>query len=955
MIDWTRLLTALCVSASLAACSGTESLSPDDGDSPVGDGQPPVTEAPGIGTTQLFNVEGSMEGYTPPSTKSHGEGPSLEFVANLPAAEPGYLSIDAALYWDDIEDSLSLEVFGPDGAVVAEALAEPAIDQTIRVETPVEGAYRFVIHERETRPGERFKFVAFVTRGEDAGDVVANLCMQEGEEQVIAEWTGTAPSSVGGVPGTTVDEVLPIPDGCAYDELQVDIAWDVAAEDLDLDVLDPNGSVVASSGNLNAETGVAAESATAVAPRAGDYVASTKSYSNFETPFSGVATLRGVTVGGCYELVDDTVTEYPVPVQSTRVIVGVMDSATNPYHDFFYAGSEIYPEHAPTAVTPAVLAELGVKPENQVELTRTGDIAADIEADAAIWSRVKRGELFWFKGTNLLAISFAGTDVEPLVPQTSKSSHGVGTSAAVLKANPEAVVILVEQGNDIGNDPSHEWTFLNPSIDIVSTSYGVSLALGLLPVPETRAFHAGFDGVVGQGKLHFSSSGNGPGLSPARAGAGPWWSIGVSGSEEDSSEGRTITSGRLPDFVSDFVQQLPYCMDCQSEIDTSVGGTSFSTPRAAGVASRVLLEVRREYGHRGGVIDVDGVPTMAVGGEIPLTNWVLRRALEEAAWVPGTLGDPIEIALDLATPVIPQLAWLDYGWGDLSARSDKLVVEAALTHLSLGALPRTKPVGFCEFQTEIMLERMTYWNEIAPSLPDVFGGDSAQPLDSNPFIFCDSGLPHHPASNDPGGNYDPAADFDGDGVANGDDNCPEDPNADQADEDGNGVGDACEAPPSDIDGDGVVDSEDNCPNAANPDQTDTGDDGVGDACESAPETPIAEPGPGTVEVVSYDGPTGITTPVVCLGCGSGSDGFATHEVRYELPALAALTSLDFTLTAAPAEQLDMVIYNPAGEEVTAPVTDPMPGLYLAQITELVAFEGGFNLSISTTCPDTGCN
>ena len=208
MIDWTRLLTALCVSASLAACSGTESLSPDDGDSPVGDGQPPVTEAPGIGTTQLFNVEGSMEGYTPPSTKSHGEGPSLEFVANLPAAEPGYLSIDAALYWDDIEDSLSLEVFGPDGAVVAEALAEPAIDQTIRVETPVEGAYRFVIHERETRPGERFKFVAFVTRGEDAGDVVANLCMQEGEEQVIAEWTGTAPSSVGGVPGTTVDEVL---------------------------------------------------------------------------------------------------------------------------------------------------------------------------------------------------------------------------------------------------------------------------------------------------------------------------------------------------------------------------------------------------------------------------------------------------------------------------------------------------------------------------------------------------------------------------------------------------------------------------------------------------------------------------------------------------------------------------------------------------------------------------
>ncbi len=60
-----------------------------------------------------------------------------------------------------------------------------------------------------------------------------------------------------------------------------------------------------------------------------------------------------------------------------------------------------------------------------------------------------------------------------------------------------------------------------------------------------------------------------------------------------------------------------------------------------------------------------------------------------------------------------------------------------------------------------------------------------------------------------GGNVD----SDGDGVGVGD-NCPDVANANQADADGDDVGDAC----------------DNCPNTANPDQADSNGDGVGDAC-----------------------------------------------------------------------------------------------------------------------------
>jgi hypothetical protein len=82
-------------------------------------------------------------------------------------------------------------------------------------------------------------------------------------------------------------------------------------------------------------------------------------------------------------------------------------------------------------------------------------------------------------------------------------------------------------------------------------------------------------------------------------------------------------------------------------------------------------------------------------------------------------------------------------------------------------------------------------------------------------------------------------DTDGDGVCNANDNCPDVANADQADSDGDGVGDACDAPPDpcaglggDTDGDGVCDSADICPGF---DDTVDGDgDGVPDGCDICP-------------------------------------------------------------------------------------------------------------------------
>lgn len=106
----------------------------------------------------------------------------------------------------------------------------------------------------------------------------------------------------------------------------------------------------------------------------------------------------------------------------------------------------------------------------------------------------------------------------------------------------------------------------------------------------------------------------------------------------------------------------------------------------------------------------------------------------------------------------------------------------------------------------------------------------------------------------------PEGDRDRDTVIDADDNCPDIPNRDQKDADGDGLGDVCDPYPCpedmsclecctvkggdqahvwacfegcgmDADEDGVPDSLDNCPAVPNPAQEDANGDGVGDACE----------------------------------------------------------------------------------------------------------------------------
>jgi hypothetical protein len=389
--------------------------------------------------------------------------------------------------------------------------------------------------------------------------------------------------------------------------------------------------------------------------------------------------------------------EQPAP----RVVVADIDSGINPYHEAFRG----------TNVTPAVLAEFGIDDSHVLDLTSVENAAADL-AD------VQQGEPYWFRGTNVIGISFEDTGI-PIFSDPG-DEHGTGTAAAVLDANPEAVVLLVEGA---AVPEAESFAFTHPAVDIVTTSYGFP---GSPPLGEHLV--ASYEGVVGHGKLHYGASDNSPALSPPDGTSGPWWSIGVAGFHEGSGGGRETLSGNVVDIVSDFTQDLPYCSDCETGREP-VSGTSFATPRSAGTASKVLLEAREVAGHVGGITG----GAMVRGGGIELTNWELRRAFEEAAAYPSTQDyDPVTALLSdgASLPVLDEAPYLQTGWGLFTPDPAFGVVEEALAQAGVGGEARAPKGGeACSFNTAQFELRKVYWDNLA------LFSDSAG-TSEDPYLRC---------------------------------------------------------------------------------------------------------------------------------------------------------------------------------------------------------------------------
>lgn len=437
-------------------------------------------------------------------------------------------------------------------------------------------------------------------------------------------------------------------------------------------------------------------------------------------------------------------------LSSARVVVAVIDSGINMYHEFYYAGGPNYQAGPPNAVTQEVLDEFGIAADCILKLTRTGDFARDLSGDEARgeWAKIAGCPIVWFQGTNVLAASFKEGGLPILPDDEGDDVHGVGVSAAFINANSEAVLLFVEYDLSDSNrrQEAERFAFSHPAVDIVSTSYGLA---SVVPIVTDPNFQRGsFEGVYAGGKLFFSSCPNTPFVSPYESSCGPWWAIGVGGVDETAanepapgSNGRQVLSGNFTDFLADYTQTLPYCAFCESGQTDGISGNSFATPRAAGVTSRVLLEARRQLGHVGGILKkAEGLaPVLAegvtpAGKPVSFTNWQMRRALEVAAW-PVTLTDYDTAAPpNIGRPYVPVPAgapWILTGWGVITDQPEHHFIDSALAHLGVNDsdVPAKDP-GYCIFQTAVMAIRHAYWDQVATS------SESFQHGNPDPIIPC---------------------------------------------------------------------------------------------------------------------------------------------------------------------------------------------------------------------------
>ena len=380
-------------------------------------------------------------------------------------------------------------------------------------------------------------------------------------------------------------------------------------------------------------------------------------------------------------------------MSSHPVVVAVVDSGTNPYHEMFRAAGIRW-------------QDLGIENLSIQRIALNESLDQDVAQDHRFWQSLARHELVAFEGTRIMAISFSKDTQHPLV--LDQIGHGTATSSLVARTAPSVVVLMVQvDGNFCAPDTSclvsptmaeaMQWVAEQPWISVVSASLSIptntpdSAALH----PEVAAYIAATKLAAQSGKLIVNAAGNlvVPPLTDYYN--GPPWVIDVGGFES-SPGGERLDASKGVDVVANFTE-YGASPDSTNELAYHAG-TSMATPIVSGVLGEAWAQLART-------------------GTLPTNEaHALREALNASArpmsptdWRPlsGPTNNTMTNVLSPTVPVL--LGAAQEGWGYVTAETTARIV----TCVQGGACGSPSPID-AAYQMQWQGARERYWDEMAP-------------------------------------------------------------------------------------------------------------------------------------------------------------------------------------------------------------------------------------------------
>ena len=344
------------------------------------------------------------------------------------------------------------------------------------------------------------------------------------------------------------------------------------------------------------------------------------------------------------------------------VVVAVIDGGITPYH-WDYLASKM-PQHLdrdpkndlPLNKAPHEWLPGFPSPKKafgdyvSLDLTleeKKGAVApATLDArDAQKWASVKSSSAeevnyYWMPGTKVIgAVEFGSGKLH-----ANTSAHGVGTTSSAVGnlhgTCPECLLVFIEYSGAASGEAAIEWAMSQPWIDVVSNSYGFSLA-------HRDRIYSGSDTeaqrkAIERGQSVFFSAGNGndgafavPNTTSFSSQEGPDWIITVGATTpgednyyyQDTDPGLPFEPGDKtayhasyfghgkPADVAGIGGNYPSAYTATSIGGTGTsgfGGTSNATPQVAGTYARALYMARKA---------MDGASRIQQGGVIAFGDY----------------------------------------------------------------------------------------------------------------------------------------------------------------------------------------------------------------------------------------------------------------------------------------------------------------------------------------------